>query len=68
MEVLKLEKQIAEKQVNTIYFFRASQSKNWVPFWDSKSKMAVTPTEVPFTGDEDISCSVHKKKNMLNGI
>lgn len=81
LEVLKLEKQIAEKQVNTIYFIRVSLSKDWVPFTAGylstsssghplgfKSKMAVTPTEVVFTGDEDDSCSVHEEHVERNDV
>ena len=72
LEVLKLEKQISEKQVNTILFHpRFSVEEMYhsnrvlqAPYlqctlWGSKSKMAVTPKEILFTGDEGVSCSVH---------
>lgn len=42
----------------------------WAPHLQGtlKSKMAVTPTEVLFTGDEDDSCSIHEEHVEYNDV
>jgi len=66
LEVLKLEKQIAEKQVNRMLFYPLFSVGSLIlvaPHLQGtlKSKMAATTTELLIIGHEDDSCIVHEE-------